>query len=172
MSGTIRKTIYWLISAEPELHISSVTDGPSAGLIGQFKQGTAVTIGYPHSFGWRMRVGAQRPHYRLLASWTSLWFTLPRGTPSLAGIQFKTGNFSDYCVSAHANFKSNLASRKPARAENSSAVRSFLPSTQGCLITYSWIRKVLSAVIYHFLLALLVRHFGIVTDREQAILYR
>ena len=36
-----------------------------------------MTIGYPHSFGWRMRVGAQRPHYRLLASWTSLWFTLP-----------------------------------------------------------------------------------------------
>jgi len=51
VSGTIRKTIYWLISAEPELHICIVTDGPAAGLIGQFKQRTAVTIGYRYSFG-------------------------------------------------------------------------------------------------------------------------
>src|SRR5215212_1998101 len=118
-----------------------------------------------------MRVGAQRPHNRLLARWTSLWFTLPCGTPSLAGIQFKAGNFSDYRVSAHANFKSNFASRKPARVETPQQFDPFCrPPGIGCEHIRGSERFKRSNI--SILLALLVRHFGIVTDREQAVLYR
>jgi hypothetical protein len=66
-----------------------------------------------------MRLGAQRPHCRPLANWTPRWFSPSRRTPFLAGIQFQPGDFSDYGVSAHADFKSNLASRKPAREKTS-----------------------------------------------------
>jgi hypothetical protein len=84
-------------------------------------QRTAVTIGYLHFFGCRMRVGAQLPHYRLLGDLTpNLWVTLSRGTPLLGtAMQLEAKNFAEYGVSAHANFKSNLASRKPTREKTS-----------------------------------------------------